>query len=116
VAAAAESADASFTAIAGELLREPDVDEGTGFGTNPGLRVRGKIFAILVRGELVVKLPAERCEALVREGRTRYFEIGKRRMRERVSVEHGGDHEWDALAREALDFVRKNAPTIEPGG
>jgi TfoX/Sxy family transcriptional regulator of competence genes len=88
-----------------ELLREPDVDEGTGFGSNPGLRVGGKIFAMEVDGRLVVKLPAERVAALTEAGGAEPFVIGKRTMREWVAVEPGA-HDWPALAREALAFVR----------
>jgi hypothetical protein len=32
--------------------------------------------------------------------------IGKRAMREWVSVEPGGPHDWTAVAREAYGFVR----------
>jgi YjbR len=92
-----------FDAIANQLLGEPGVDEGTGFGTNPGLRVGGKIFAMEVRGKLVVKLPAARCEELVEQG-AEPFVVGKRQMREWVAVEPGA-HDWPALAREALAFV-----------
>ncbi len=80
--------------------------EGTGFGAMPGLRAGGKIFAMLHEGELVAKLPADRCAALVAAGGARPFEIGRRRMREWVSVEPDGPHDWAALAREALAFVR----------
>ena len=59
---------AVFGAIAERLLSEDGVTEGTGFGANAGLRVGGKIFAMLVRGELVVKLPAVRCVELVSSG------------------------------------------------
>ena len=99
-------ARAAFDAIANELLTEPGIDEGTGFGTNPGLRVGGHIFAMVVRGELVFKLPAERCAALVAAGGARTFEVGRRRMREWVALDPAGEHDWPALAREALAFVR----------
>ena len=94
----------SFDAIANELLTEPGVDESTGFGSNPGLRVGGKIFAMEVDGRLVVKLPAERVTALS-EANAEPFVIGRRTMREWVSVAPGA-HDWNALAREALAFVR----------
>lgn len=97
--------EAAFDAVAATLLPEPDVEEGTGFGTNPGLRVRGKIFAILHGGELIVKLPAERCAELVQGGRARPFEIGRRSMREWVRMVEVDEQEWLQLAREARDYV-----------
>jgi hypothetical protein len=100
------SADAAFAAIAELLLGEPEVSEGTGFGRNAGLRIRGKIFAMLVGGELVVKLPAERCAGLAANGSARPFESGRGRpLREWISVGEGARPEWPALAREALAFV-----------
>ncbi len=69
--------DASFEAIADRLLRQPDVGEGTGFGSSPGLRVGGKIFAMLAPGGLVVKLPARRCAELVAAQMGQSFERGK---------------------------------------
>ena len=96
----------TFDAIASELLGEPGVDEGTGFGSNPGLRVGGKIFAMVVDGELVLKLPAERCAELKEAGGASTFQVGKRQMREWVSVEPGA-HDWAALSREALAFVQR---------
>jgi hypothetical protein len=97
-----------FDLIASELLAEPGVEEGTGFGSQPGLRVGGKIFAMHIDDRLVVKLPAERADALIAAGGAQAFVIGKRRMREWVAVEPGA-HDWPALAREALRFVRPAA-------
>jgi YjbR len=99
------TAQSTFATIADSLLGEPDITEGTGFGSNAGLRVRGKIFAMLADDGMVVKLPAERCVALVAEGHSRPFTAGKGRpMREWVVVApDAGD--WSALAREALAFV-----------
>jgi hypothetical protein len=100
------AAEERFAPIAEALLREPDVTEGTGFGSNPGLRTGGHIFAMVLAGELVVKLPAGRCAALSGEDGVRPLEIGTRRMREWVSVADGPAHDWTARAREALAFVR----------
>lgn len=91
-----------FEDVARELLGEPGVTEGSGFGKSPGLRVNDKIFAMLVGGRLVVKLPRERCEELVGQ-QANYLQMGKRQMREWISVDDG---DWTALSREALDYVR----------
>ena len=95
---------AAFDAILARFDGEPDVEQGTGW-RSPGLRVRRKIFAMLVDGELVVKLPAERCAELVAAGHARPLRSGGRTLREWVAVgdEHG-DH-WLALAEDAYAFV-----------
>ena len=93
-----------FAQVIEELGNEPGVVEGTGFGKMPGLRVEGRIFAMLVEDELVVKLPAARCSELVEDGAAP-FVIGRRQMREWVSVGRGAS-DWPGLAREALLFVR----------
>jgi TfoX/Sxy family transcriptional regulator of competence genes len=94
----------SFEAVLQQFEGEPGVEQGTGF-RSPGLRVNGKIFAMLVDGELVVKLPRERCEELVAAG-GRPFRSGGREMREWVVVQ-GGD--WVALAEEAHAFVSRES-------
>jgi hypothetical protein len=105
------SAEDTFATIADRLLREPGVDEGTGFGSNPGLRVGGKIFAMLVRDQLVLKLPADRCEMLVFADAAVPFDRGQGRpLREWVAVGDETRPDWLALARESLEFVRGATP------
>ena len=100
--------EAAFARIAEGLLRAPDVSEGTGFGSNAGLRVGGKIFAMLVRDELVVKLPAGRCAELVAAGSARPFDRGQGRpLKEWITVGDAAESDWPALAREALAFVAR---------
>ena len=80
--------------------------EGTGFGASRGCASAGGSSRCSDDGELVVKLPAERCAALADGDGARLFEVGRRRMREWVSIEPDGAHDWAALVREALAFVR----------
>jgi hypothetical protein len=61
---------------------------------------------MLVRDELVVKLPAARCAELVAAGGAHPFEVGRRRMREWVAITHDVGADWRVLVREALAFVR----------
>jgi hypothetical protein len=105
---AAGDPEAAFAAIAARLLAEEGVSEGTGFGANAGLRVGGKIFAMLVRGELVVKLPAVRCVELIAAGRARPFDRGQGRpLKSWITVGEAAVAQWPALASEALAFVRR---------
>ena len=78
-----------FDAIANEMLSEPGVEEGTGFGSQPGLRIGGKIFAMHIDGRLVVKLPAERCDELGAARGAATWGVGTRRMREWGAREPG---------------------------
>ena len=100
-------AERSFAVLADDLLADPNVTEGTGFGSNPGLRVHRKIFAMLVQGQLVVKLPASRCAQLRDDGDAAAFDAGKGRpMREWIAVGADSMGRWPDLAAEALGYVR----------
>lgn len=84
---------------------------GGGFGRS-GLRYRGKIFAMFVRGDLVVKLPARRVDELVAAGYGQRFDANKGTpMREWFAAYPDCPLTWSALAREALDFARQTART-----
>jgi hypothetical protein len=99
-------AEERFEQLAAVLLAQPDVEQGTGFGSAPGLRIKGKIFAMLVKGELVVKLPKDRVDELVSSGAGAQFDPGHGRlMKEWVSVPPDSTEDWERLAGEALRFV-----------
>jgi hypothetical protein len=72
-------AERSFNDITTRFLAAPAVAQGTGFGSSPGLNMRGKIFAMLVWGELVVKLPKQRVDQLVDSNTGTRFERGQGR-------------------------------------
>jgi len=92
--------------IAKDELARRGVSSGTGFGRNEGLRVGGKIFAMLVRGELVVKLPSDRVDELVDAGVAVRFDAGKGRpMREWASVAPSASRRWRGLVEEARTFA-----------
>jgi hypothetical protein len=79
---------------------------GSGFGRG-SLKYRGKIFAMLVRGSLVLKLPADRVTALIKAGDGAAFDANKgTAMREWFSLAAESELEWLALATEALEFAR----------
>jgi hypothetical protein len=102
---AAWDPQAQFAALSRDVLAEPDVDAGTGFGGSPGVRVDGRIFAMLVRGRLVVKLPAGRCQALCEAGQAEPLAVGKRVMKEWIEVTAEDRQTWRDLTAEAYAFV-----------
>ena len=73
-----------------------------------GLRdpAAGKFFAFVTRGQLVVKLPAERVSQLIASGEGRVFDAGKGRpMKEWVGLVPGDDAACAEYMREARKFV-----------
>ena len=107
------SPEERFAAIAAALGSHPGLANGAdesharrGFGAS-GLKIDGKIFAMLVRGNLVVKLPKPRVDALVATGDGERYDPRRdgRQMKEWASVPSVSQAEWLSLAQEALDFV-----------
>jgi hypothetical protein len=98
-----------FAALIDELLGIPGVTPprgGSGFGRS-ALRVENKIFAMLVRGDLVLKLPSRRVDALIAAGQGSRFDANKGTpMREWLRLDPESALPWPPLAREALEFVR----------
>lgn len=97
--------DPLFAPLLDALLRGSGVTQSKMFGS-PGLKVRGKVFAMLVKGKLVVKLPRDRVDGLVASGKGDYFDPGHGRlMKEWVAVGPPAKATWLALAKEAREFV-----------
>ena len=103
---------AAFARLAETLRREGGVDPAEPeparrkFGAG-ALKVRGKIFAMPAHGTLVLKLPANRVDALVAAGLGTRFDLGHGRvMKEWVALSASAKEDrWLALAREARAFV-----------
>ena len=110
--AAAASAEERYalivTAFAERRDVEPPAAAGGRFGSN-ALKLRGGIFAMLVRGEFVVRLPRERVDALVTSREGRHFATGGRVMREWIVATEGDADRWRALADEAYAAARGRA-------
>jgi hypothetical protein len=86
------------------LAEEPDVELDRIF-QSPGLKTGGKFFALVSRGDLVVKLPRERVAELVGSGAGRPFESGRRVMKEWVRLSPGDVATCAAYVAEARRFV-----------
>jgi len=97
--------EAEFQVLVDALAGREGVTPPTGgnrFGGN-ALKVDGRIFAMLVRGQLVVKLPQSSVAELLEQGQGSMFDAGKGRpMRGWVTVASAPGPEWLALAEEAL--------------
>jgi TfoX/Sxy family transcriptional regulator of competence genes len=79
------------------------------FGST-SLKTGGKIFAMLVKDRLVVKLPATRVEQLVADGIGERFDPGHGRIQKEWLSVHGSDPEtWRTLAHESEAFVARRA-------
>ena len=103
---ASGEAEERFEHVTRRFISEPTVSRGTGFGSSPGLRVGGKIFAMLAGGGLVVKLPKDRVDQLVASDLAARFDPGHGRvMKEWVTVPVDQAADWDQLAADAFAYV-----------
>jgi hypothetical protein len=105
----AERFDALVEALAGAPDVTTPTDDPTaqrGFGST-ALKVKGKIFAMLVNDRLVVKFPRTQVDALVAAGDGERFDPRHdgREMKEWLVVAPGHEDEWLALAQDAMRYV-----------
>lgn len=100
----AAEADPRLAAIAKAYASDKTVTMGKMF-SSVGLNVNGKIFAMVVRGHLVVKLPKARVDEVVNAGEGQRFEPGPGRVMKEWLTFTGDESRWKGLAREAYEFV-----------
>ncbi|WP_033295781.1 TfoX/Sxy family protein [Amycolatopsis jejuensis] len=97
-----------FEDLVDELQHCPGVTPprpGQGFGSH-ALKVHGRMFAVYVRGRLVVKLPKPRVDELVAQGHGVRFDANKGTpMKEWFSMDPEAELEWTTVVREAMKFV-----------
>ena len=99
------NSEEQFESIAAKLLNDEAVSRKRMFNS-AGLTIGGKIFAMQVKGNLVVKLPRERVELLISSGQGERFDPGHGRlMKEWVAVPASAGEEWLTLAEAARDVV-----------
>jgi hypothetical protein len=96
--------DAAFAPVARAFADHPGVTAGLMMASY-GLKVDGKIFAMSVRGDLVVKVPRARVEELIAAGTGVPFDPGHGRIMKEWVVIRPGTTPWLPLAREAHRFV-----------
>ncbi|WP_236789278.1 TfoX/Sxy family protein [Amycolatopsis sp. GM8] len=99
-----------FEELVDQFVGMPDVappgSTGGRFGSH-ALRVRSKIFAMYVRGQLVLKLPKSRVDELVAAGEGIRFDANKGTpMKEWLALAPESELPWHPLAEEAMTFVR----------
>ena len=100
--------------LVGALLDRPGTTYGSGgegpkraFGST-SLKTEGRIFAMLVKGRLVVKLPRGRVDELVESRRGEAFDPGHGRIqKEWLVVASDSYDDWQALATESEAFVAR---------
>jgi TfoX N-terminal domain len=98
--------DPRFAPIVAAFARSRDVARKRMFSSSNVLTANGKIFAMLVKDCLVVKVPKARVDELTAAGRGAPFDPGHGRlMKEWIAVREG-HADWLALAKEAYRFVK----------
>ena len=103
------SIDPKFSPVVDAFATKGDVTFGK-LMASVGLKVNGNIFAMLVRGQLVIRLPEHRVNDLVQAGKGEHFDPRRDgRLMKSWLVSTAGTKTWLGLATEAYRFVRSRA-------
>jgi TfoX/Sxy family transcriptional regulator of competence genes len=114
VTATVEERFAEFAELLGERNVVALGSGRRGFGSD-ALTVKGRIFAMVSHGRLVLKLPHDRVSALIERGDGLLFDAGKGKpMREWVVLTAKRSEQWLSLAEEACVFVGGSRSPREP--
>lgn len=98
------STEQLFSEVKARFSSVLSVAPGKMFGAE-GLRIDGKVFAMRVKGNLVVKLPARRVDELIALGVGMRFDPGHGRlMKEWIQIVPG-KADWTDLSVKARSFV-----------
>jgi hypothetical protein len=98
--------DAIFTSVQRCFAGRLDVKLTTGPGDAPLLRASGKSFAMLVDGELVVRLHPARCAELIEAGKGRQFVLDGDEHEDWFVVAGHDGALWTSHTMEALAWVK----------
>ena len=105
------SPEALYRALAARHGMDVDAPSGNGFGSK-ALKEQGKIFASLSHGRLLIKLPRERVEALVKAKLGERFSTGPGQVKkEWATVAPTSAEDW-ARTRGGGSALRAVAPPV----
>lgn len=102
--------ESTFWNHAEQFLQKPGVTRSTMMGL-PCLRIEGKFFGSFDRktGDLLIKVPVERVDALIAAGSGQAFAPAGKRFREWVAISPENDASWPGYLDEALRFVAEQS-------
>lgn len=101
---APDADDLKFLPVIEAFRGDGQVTRGRMFGS-VGLKVNGKVFAMLVKGKFVAKLPKDRVDRLVASGTGEYFDPGHGKLMKEWVALAGAVDQWVDLSKEARRFV-----------
>jgi TfoX/Sxy family transcriptional regulator of competence genes len=84
------------------ISAHPEVAQAKKSGFGSGLRVNGKVFAMPSKGRLVIKLPQDRIDELIQQGKGEPYVYGEKIVKGWMVVISEAD--WKNLVLEALDY------------
>ncbi|MBM7845184.1 hypothetical protein [Herpetosiphon giganteus] len=95
----------TYRVLVESLMENDEVTQSRKSGFGSGLRVNGKVFAMLVKNKLCVKLPASMIDEIVAEGQGELYMSGGRPSKDWIVVDTVDEQRWLELAHSAIEFV-----------